>query len=218
MWAVTGDQVERDPQRPARLLLAERDALMPILRRTPADAFDRPSVCAGWSVRDVLAHCAAALTRVTQRRLHTFTPAENEADVSERRDWPLARVLDELKTGYATAGPEIAAADGRLDAIALGEWVHGGDVRDPLGEPDAYASAGLDDALVLLAAWSRHKQLPEVEVELPGRRLRLGVPGDRPAARLVTDAGSLIRLTAGRPFHARDATLSGAEPHELVVF
>ena len=27
----------RDPQRPARLLLAERGALLPILRRLPAD-------------------------------------------------------------------------------------------------------------------------------------------------------------------------------------
>jgi uncharacterized protein (TIGR03083 family) len=215
---VTEYEAERDPERPRRLLLAERDALMPILRRTPADRLDRPSVCAGWSVRDVLAHCAAALTRVTERRLHGFSPAENEGDVAARRDWPLERLLDELETGYAAAGPEIAAAGGLLDVLALGEWVHGGDVREPLGEQDAYASAGLDDALILLAAWSRHKHLPAVDVELSDGTLRLGVSGERPAAKLVTDTATLIRLTAGRPFDTRDATLSGAAPHELVVF
>ena len=55
---------DRDPQRPARLLRTEYDALLPILQRTPEPAFDRPTACPGWSVRDVLAHCGAALTRV----------------------------------------------------------------------------------------------------------------------------------------------------------
>jgi uncharacterized protein (TIGR03083 family) len=54
----------RDPERPARLLRAEHDALLPILRRTPTGAFDGATACPGWSVRDVLAHCGAALTRV----------------------------------------------------------------------------------------------------------------------------------------------------------
>jgi LysR substrate binding domain-containing protein/mycothiol maleylpyruvate isomerase-like protein len=61
--------VARDPQRPARLLLAEHEALPPILRRAAEPAFDRPSACPGWSVRDVLAHCGAALSRVATGRL-----------------------------------------------------------------------------------------------------------------------------------------------------
>ena len=32
----------RDPQGPVRLLRAERDSLLPILRRTPGEAFGRP--------------------------------------------------------------------------------------------------------------------------------------------------------------------------------
>jgi uncharacterized protein (TIGR03083 family) len=63
----------RPPDLGARLLLTERDALLPILRRTPAAAFDRPTVCAGWSVRDVLAHCGSALMRLAEGRLHEFT-------------------------------------------------------------------------------------------------------------------------------------------------
>ena len=139
----------RDPRRPARLLRAERAALLPILHRTPERAFDRPTACPGWSVRDVLAHCAAALSRVATGNLHAFTPAHNEVDVADRRGWPLADVLSELSAGYQEAGEAIAEAGGELDAIALGEWLHGGDVRAALGEPLAYASDGFDDACAI---------------------------------------------------------------------
>jgi hypothetical protein len=95
-------------------------------------------------VRDVLAHCGAALTRVMTHRLHAFTPELNEIDVAERREWPLPELLRELADGYLGAGPVIGAAGGRLDVIALGEWLHGGDVRAALGESLAYASDGFD--------------------------------------------------------------------------
>jgi hypothetical protein len=62
MCSMTEDEAVGDPVRPGRLLLAERDALMPILRRTPADRFDRASVCEGW-VTD-----AATLIRLTAGR------------------------------------------------------------------------------------------------------------------------------------------------------
>jgi hypothetical protein len=92
--------------------------------------------------------------------VHAFTPGLNEIDVAERRTWPLARVLSELADGYLTAGPLISAAGGRLDGIALGEWVHGGDVRAALGEPLAYESDGFGDAGVLLGERSRRRGDP----------------------------------------------------------
>jgi uncharacterized protein (TIGR03083 family) len=209
----------RDPGRPERLLRAEHDALLPILGAAPEHAFGRPTACPAWSVRDVLAHCAAALSRATSGQLHAFTPELNEIDVAERRGWPVSRVLAELAAGYLAAGPAIGAAGGRLDAIALGEWVHGGDVRMALGEPRAYASDGFEDAAVLLSAWSRRQQVPLTEVSLPGGTLTLGAdrPG-RPAAALRTSPATLIRLTAGRPADPADYQLAGAAAAELVVF
>jgi uncharacterized protein (TIGR03083 family) len=214
-----GTRATRDPQRPARLLRAERDALLPILHRTPEEAFGKPTACPGWSVRDVLAHCAAALTRVATGRLHAFTPELNEIDVAQRRGWPLPRLMSELERGYAEAGPVIAEAGGKLDVLALGEWMHGGDVRDALGEPQAYESDGFDDACALLADWTVRQKIPLVEVSLPGARLRLGAaqPG-RPPAALVTGRATLMRLVAGRPAEPADYQLTGAAPEELVVF
>ena len=213
------DRAARDPQRPVRLLRAEHDKLLPILHRTPEAAFGNPTACPGWSVRDVLAHCGAALTRAATGRLHAFTPELNELDVTQRRDWPLPRLLSELERGYLDAGPAIAGAGGRLDAIALGEWIHGGDVRDALGEPLAYESDGFEDACALLAERARRREVPLVEVSLPGDTLRLGVPvPGRPPATLVTGRATLMRLFAGRPAGPDGYQLSGAAPGELVVF
>jgi uncharacterized protein (TIGR03083 family) len=208
-----------DPQRPIRLLAAERDALLPILRATPEAAFARPTVCLGWSVRDVLAHCGAALSRVAADDLHAFTPELNEIDVAGRRPWPLSEVLAELERGYGQAGPKIAAAGGRLDVLALGEWLHGGDVRTALNEPLAYESAGFDDACALLADWAHRQRVPLIEVSLPDRDLVLGteVPG-RPTARLVTGRATLMRLFAGRPAEPDAYQLTGATADELNVF
>jgi uncharacterized protein (TIGR03083 family) len=209
----------RDPQRPARLLRTEHDALLPILRQTPEEAFGFATACPGWSVRDVLAHCAAALTRVATGTLHAFTPELNEIDVAQRRDWPLPRLLSELERGYLEAGPVIAEAGGRLDPIALGEWIHGGDVRDALDEPLAYESDGFEDACALLAEWTRRLKVPLTEVTLTGTALRLGVPvPGRPPATLVTDRATLMRLFAGRPTEPAEYQLTGAVPEDLVIF
>jgi uncharacterized protein (TIGR03083 family) len=211
--------VTRDPERPARLLRAEHDALLPVLRRTPEADFDKPTACALWSVRDVLAHCSSALSRVTTDRLHAFTPELNEIDVAERREWPLANVLSELAAGYLEAGPVIGRAGGRLDGIAIGEWVHGGDVRAALGEPLAYESEGFDDACALLVERIGRREVPFIEITLPDRTLRLGAdePG-RPQATLVTGRSALMRLFAGRPVEPSEYRLTGATPEELVVF
>jgi uncharacterized protein (TIGR03083 family) len=130
----------------SRLLLAERDSLLPMLRRTPEAAFDLPTVCTQWSVRDVIAHCASALVRVVTGTEHSFSPADNQVDVDERKGWPLSELLAELERAYA-----LAAAAPSVARVAFGEWVHGGDIREALGEPDAYASAGVEDALVILS-------------------------------------------------------------------
>jgi uncharacterized protein (TIGR03083 family) len=209
------------PDAGPRLLLTERDNLLPLLRRTPEDAFDRPTVCTGWSVRDVIAHCAAALVRASTGDLHRFTPEDNQGDVDARKQWPVGQVLDELARGYAmAAGTDVGSA------LALGEWVHGGDVREALGLPDAYASAGIQDALAVLAEVSILRALPATEVELtdaagrslPAGRLRLGDPDAEVRGRLRTDTVGLVRLAANRRPETVVAELRGVPAEALRVF
>ncbi len=132
----------RDPELPGRLLATERDDLVPLLRsREDADFALPVAACPGWTVRDVLAHCSSALTRAVENRFEegVFSPEANDRDIAERADWSNARVVDELERGMTEAGPVIGRAGGALDGLALGEWVHAGDVRAALGEPGAYA-------------------------------------------------------------------------------
>ncbi|UYQ60605.1 maleylpyruvate isomerase family mycothiol-dependent enzyme [Streptomyces peucetius] len=213
----------RDPALPGRLLLTERDALMPLLRSAPDELFALRTACPGWTVREVLAHCGAALMRIVEGRLEegVFLPEANAADVADRADWPLGRVLDELERGFTEAGPVIAThEDGLLDTVALGEWVHAGDVRDAWGTPGAYAGEGAAPALELLSVASRRRDTPLLRATLgDGSTLVLGdaVPGRAPA-RLVADVPTLIRLYSGRPLVGTRYELDGAHEHELVIY
>ncbi|MEU4268743.1 maleylpyruvate isomerase family mycothiol-dependent enzyme [Streptomyces sp. NPDC026092] len=214
-----------DPWLPDRLLRTERDALMPLLRRTPEEVFELRTACPGWTARQVLAHCAAALVRIVEGRLEegVFLPEANAADVAEREEWPPARILDELERGLTEAGPVIAATeDGTLDAVALGEWVHAGDVREAFGEPGAYGGAAtLDLALPLLAVTSRRRDTPALVATLTGRAepLVLGGPVEgRTPAHYWGDAATLVRIYSGRPLVGTRYELTGATEQELLIY
>ncbi|ANH92097.1 hypothetical protein A8713_13785 [Streptomyces sp. SAT1] len=214
----------RDPQLPGRLLAMERDALIPLLRARPAADFALPTAaCPGWTVRDVLAHCSAALTRVVENRFEegVFSPECNERDIAERAEWTDGRVVDELERGMTEAGAVIARSDGALDGLALGEWVHAGDVRETFGAPGAYAGAALSCALPLLARVTRTKRRLPLHADLDDvdEPLRLGdVRAARPPARYIGDAATLVRLCTGRPLPASGYELAGAEQAELNIF
>ncbi|WP_427920875.1 maleylpyruvate isomerase family mycothiol-dependent enzyme [Streptomyces sp. cg40] len=215
----------RDPELPGRLLAGERDALIPLLRsRAEEDFALATAACPGWTVRDVLAHCSSALIRVVERRFEegVFSPESNDRDIAERADWSNARVLDELERGMTEAGAVIARAGGALDAVAFGEWVHAGDVRDTLGEPGAYGGERLGSALTLLGLVTRQRghRLLHADLDDSDDPLRLGdVSGDRTPARYIGDAPTLVRLYSGRPVLEGAAyELAGAEPAELNIF
>jgi uncharacterized protein (TIGR03083 family) len=209
---------------PGRLLTIERDALIPLLRARPDADFALPTAaCPGWTVRHVLAHCSAALTRVVESRFEkgVFSPEANERDIAERAGWTNARVIDELERGMTEAGAVIAKAGGPLDILALGEWVHAGDVRDAWGEPGAYGGDGLPCALTLLARVSRERKRVPLHADLDDadEPLRLGeADGRRPPARYIGDAPTLVRLCSGRPLAGTSYELAGVGERELNMF
>jgi uncharacterized protein (TIGR03083 family) len=218
------EEPPRDPELPGRLLRTERDALMPLLRASHDERFELRTACPGWTVRQLLAHCGAALVRIVEGRLEegVFLPESNAADVAEREDWPLSRVLDELERGFTEAGPVIAGhEDGLLDAVALGEWVHAGDVREAFGEPGAYDGSSTHHALPLLEATSRRRMAPRLHAHLTGRPVPLvlgnGIEG-RPVAEFHGDVPTLIRICTGRPLVGTRYELSGATEQELCIY
>ncbi|WP_217171294.1 maleylpyruvate isomerase family mycothiol-dependent enzyme [Streptomyces sp. AC512_CC834] len=215
----------RDPELPGRLLTIERDELLPLLRSRPDADFALPvAACPGWSVRDMLAHCSTALIRVVENRFErgVFSPECNDRDIAERADWTNDRIVGELERGMTEAGPVIARAGGVLDAVALGEWVHAGDVRTTFGAPGAYAGRGLPEALALLAAITRERGHVPLHADLDDldEPLKLGaVSGERPPGRFIGDAATLVRLYAGRPLDgATGYELAGVEAAELNIF
>ncbi|MGP4088905.1 maleylpyruvate isomerase family mycothiol-dependent enzyme [Streptomyces sp. KR55] len=214
----------RDPELPGRLLAVERDALIPLLRVRAEEDFALPTAaCPGWTVRDVLAHCSAALMRVVERRFEegVFSPESNDRDIAERADWTNAQVVDELERGMTEAGPAIAKAGGALDGVALGEWVHAGDVREALGEAGAYEGEGLPYALDLLAWITRNRGHVPLHADLDDvdEPLRFGeVSGERTPARYIGGAATLVRLYAGRPVDGAAFELAGVRAAELNIF
>ncbi|MEG3627434.1 maleylpyruvate isomerase family mycothiol-dependent enzyme [Streptomyces poriticola] len=214
----------RDPELPGRLLATERDELVPLLRARKDEDFALPvTACPGWTVRDVLAHCSSALIRVVENRFEkgVFSPESNDRDIAERADWTNAQVVDELERGMTEAGPVIGRAGGVLDRIALGEWVHAGDVRVALGEPGAYAGRSQSQALALLATITHDLGLVPLHADLDDvdEPLRLGeAGGDRPPGRFIGDAATLVRLYAGRPVDGAAFELAGVAAAELNIF
>ena len=214
----------------AIILLVESEAIKPILASLEPEAFDYETVCAGWSVRDVLGHCGAALSMAVANSLHGFSPAENEVDVVERRGWPVDRVIDELFGGYASAAIEIDKAGGDLDGLGLGEWMHGGDVRSAVGAPNPYTSEGADLAFALLldrSAAKYHAQgttsravisdKPALDVTVDGMNRRFGGGGDAVGS-LTTDLETFVRLCGGRRPDPARFDLEGAPASDLVLF
>lgn len=214
---------ERDPELPGLLLRTERDALIPLLRAADDGDFALRTACPGWTVRDVLAHCGSVLTRVVESRFgpDVFSPACNDRDIAERAGWTHSAVVDELERGMTDAGPVIAVAGGVLDAVALGEWVHAGDVRAAWGLPGAYEGAGLPHALGLLVPRALRREAPLFTAELTdsGQELVIGTEQEgRAPGRYRGDGATLIRLCAGRPLVGTRYELEGVREHELCLF
>ncbi|MEV0786267.1 maleylpyruvate isomerase family mycothiol-dependent enzyme [Streptomyces sp. NPDC050423] len=213
---------ERDPGLPGLLLRTERDELLPLLRSAGRSDFALRTACPGWTVRDVLAHCGSVLNRVVESRFgpDVFSPECNDRDIAERADWTDAQVVDELERGMAEAGAAIAKAGGVLDGVALGEWIHAGDVREAWGLEGAYQGPGLTHALRLLAPFARRKApLLVARLEDSDEELTIGTEREgRAPGRYRGDGATLIRLYAGRPLVGTRYELEGVKESELSVF
>ncbi|WP_086824147.1 maleylpyruvate isomerase family mycothiol-dependent enzyme [Allokutzneria sp. NRRL B-24872] len=133
------------------LVHAERAALIDDLAQVDAALWDKPSLCAGWSVHDVVAHLidSARTTRIgfvagLVRARFDFD-RQNARGVARERGASPEETLARLRQVMTRTTTPPAPLDTRL----VEEIVHGEDIRRPLGLTRAYPHEAVARALRL---------------------------------------------------------------------
>jgi uncharacterized protein (TIGR03083 family) len=118
------------------LIAAERRELANVLAGLPPEAWDRPTLCAGWRVREVVAHTTMPFRYPTARfameMIRSGGRFHKMADRCARRDATASP--DELTAGLGdnVAHPWKPPGAG-LDAALTHDVIHGLDITTPLG-------------------------------------------------------------------------------------
>jgi uncharacterized protein (TIGR03083 family) len=131
---------------------AERRALVEDLVGLEAAEWESPSLCAGWAIRDVVAHLAAtaALSRVGFAR--EFVWARFSVDRIVERQLALAREQGPSAslTALRSAVDYVASPPLPLITRVIEIVVHGEDIRRPLGMRHVYSTTCIGDAIAHL--------------------------------------------------------------------
>jgi uncharacterized protein (TIGR03083 family) len=128
---------------------AERARLVDDLSELPADAWTTASLCPGWDVHEVLAHLVDSATTTRLRFVRRMVAArfdfdaDNEIGIRRNRQPDPARTVDAMRAVVtATSTPPAAPATRLVEA-----FVHGEDIRRPLGITAVYPPAAVVEAL-----------------------------------------------------------------------
>ncbi|MFI8513245.1 maleylpyruvate isomerase family mycothiol-dependent enzyme [Streptomyces sp. NPDC085460] len=130
---------------------AERAALIGVLERLDDARWDEPSLCAGWTVHDVVAHLAdtARTTRLGfvlgLARARFDFDRQNARGVARERGASPRETLERLRRVAARRSTPPAPLDSRL----VEEVVHGEDIRRPLGLSRSYPTEAVVRSLRL---------------------------------------------------------------------
>jgi uncharacterized protein (TIGR03083 family) len=131
---------------------AERRALVEDLVGLEPQRWETPSLCAGWDIRDVVAHLAAtaALTRigfvreVIRARFSVDRIVERQLVLAREQDASASLTALRLVVNY-TASPPLPLITRLIEIV-----VHGEDIRRPLGMNHAYSTTHIADAIAYL--------------------------------------------------------------------
>lgn len=128
---------------------AERGRLSDDLSTLSPVEWRTPSLCPGWSVHDVLAHLLdtvmtgrVAFIWSMARALGDFDRANEHGVRRRRRDDPRETLEAFREVRRLTRTPPAQGATRLVEA-----FVHGEDIRRPLGIPGRYPSSGVHEAL-----------------------------------------------------------------------
>ncbi len=164
--AMTGPELTRSIQ-------AERQDLADVLAALPAQAWDAPTLCAGWRVRELVAHMTMPLryrgARFALELIRSGGRFHAMADRCARRDAariPAAGLLDSLRDNVAN--PWKPPGGGQAGALTH-DVIHGLDFVVPLG---IERKVPQDRLRVVLAAITDQGALKHFGTDLGGIELR----------------------------------------------
>ncbi len=139
-------------------LIAELDRFEALLRTVPAQVWDQPSRCAGWTVGDVARHVVGSMADVAAGQLDGLgTPEVTAREVAERQGRNAAELADECSevtkaaagllplfddaawAATAPGGYEGTLGDG-VEALWYDTWMHADDIRFALGIAPEFGS------------------------------------------------------------------------------
>jgi uncharacterized protein (TIGR03083 family) len=142
------------------MMWAEVDDIGGLLHEIDDSAFDAPSLCDGWAVRDVLGHMSVGHTtpfpsmvvRVARRGFNVTkasfeesqTFAEDRSADELRQFWDQVMIAERPRKGISKMIPD--------DAGFLDHLIHHQDIRRPLGRPRDIPPPRLHRALELVSS------------------------------------------------------------------
>ena len=136
---------------PWAMIHAERRAMLADVEDLTDEQWETPSLCAGWTVRDVLAHMTATAKMTPPKFMGKFIgsgfrfTAMSAKDVQRERGATPADALAFFRSRLdATSHPP-----GPIDAMVAESVIHGEDIRRPLGITRAYP----EDATTTVASF-----------------------------------------------------------------
>lgn len=128
---------------------SERRALISDLELLTPAQWNRPSLCPGWDIHDVLAHLVDTAKTTRLRFLRTmiaarfdFDRANKDGITRARASTPEATLAEFRRVQDTTKTPPAPLATRLVEAI-----VHGEDIRRPLGLLHSYPDESVDAAL-----------------------------------------------------------------------
>ena len=142
------------------LIAAERRELAGVLAGLPPQAWDRPTLCAGWRVREVVSHITMpfrySTARFAMEMIRSRGRFHRMADRCARRD--AAASTDELTAALRdnVAHPWKPPGAG-LDAALTHDVIHGLDISTPLGIDLHLPEATLRTVLTTITAPASRK-------------------------------------------------------------
>jgi uncharacterized protein (TIGR03083 family) len=198
---------------------AGRQRLTELVSGLSEEAASKPvPACPEWTVHDVIAHLAGVCSDVVNGNLEgVATDPWTAKQVEARKDWPLAKVIDEWTEHAAQVEPIVQFFPGRVsEQFVLDFTTHEHDVRQALGSPGARDSEGVQVGVRFMVEIGfltgiAMRGLPALEIQADDQRWVAGGLGPAAAdvdAAVMAKAGGV--LTAGEPPLVSDASPEGA--------